>query len=31
MARTERHATGVTAGRDCGPLSPCVCRTLRMV
>ena len=31
MARMERHATGVTAARDGGPLSPCVCSTLRMV
>jgi len=27
----ERHATGVTGGPERGPLSPCVCSTLRMV
>jgi hypothetical protein len=27
----ERHATGVTGGREGGPLSPCVRCTLRMV
>ena len=27
----DRPATGVTSGRDRGPLSPCVCSTLRMV
>src|SRR6266851_10283694 len=31
MARMERHATGVTGGPERGPLSPCVCSTLRMV
>jgi DNA-binding MarR family transcriptional regulator len=31
MARMERHATGVTGGGERGPLSPCVCSTLRMV
>jgi DNA-binding MarR family transcriptional regulator len=31
MARMERHATGVTGRRERGPLSPCVCSTLRMV
>jgi len=31
MARMERHATGVTAGRGRGPLSPGVYSTLRMV
>src|SRR5262249_30672121 len=31
MARTERHATGVTGGRERGGVSPCVCRALRMV
>ena len=27
----ERDATGVMGGREGGPLSPCVCSTLRMV
>ena len=27
----ERHATGVMGGPERGPLSPCVCSTLRMV
>ena len=27
----ERHATGATGGPERGPLSPCVCSTLRMV
>ena len=31
MARMERDATGVMGGREGGPLSPCVCSTLRMV
>jgi DNA-binding MarR family transcriptional regulator len=31
MARMERHATGVVRARDRGPLSPCVCSSLRMV
>ena len=30
MARMERQETGATGGRERGPLSPCVCRTLRM-
>ena len=31
IARMERHAAGVTSGPARGPLSPCVCSTLRMV
>src|SRR6266436_4570554 len=31
MAHMERHATGATGGHERGPLSPCVCSTLRMV
>jgi len=31
MRQMEPQATGVTDGRKPGRLSPCVCRTLRMV
>jgi DNA-binding MarR family transcriptional regulator len=31
MAHMERHATGATGRPERGPLSPCVCSTLRMV
>ena len=31
MPRMDRHATGLTARRERGALSPCVCSTLRMV